>query len=209
MVSNLNINFGATTESNLGTDDPEPNQPPVANNDSVSTEINTAKEISPLANDTDPENDSLTITAYTQPASGSITQSETKLTYSPNTDFTGTDTFDYTISDGESTDTATVTITVTNDPIETYTITASVKSSGGGSYPEFVQPTSYDTVYMTGDKVTFEGNAYESVIDYNAWSPTTYARGWQSIENSGGVAGGTISPSGSVSVEEGENKPLQ
>ncbi len=206
LSTNLNIDFGKVTETNLGSDDPEENESPVANDDSVTTVVNTAKEISPLDNDTDPENDTLSIISFTEPTRGTITQDGSVLTYTPNTDITGTDSFEYTVSDGNSTDTGTVTITISDVVTVTHTITSSVISSGGGNYPEFVQPTSYDTTYMTGDKITYEGNAYESLLDYNAWSPTDYAQGWKSIENSGGVAGGTISPNGSTSVEEGENQ---
>lgn len=35
--------------------------------------------------------------------------------------------------------------------------------------------------YMIGDKVTFNGNVYESVIDNNVWSPTDYPAGWQLV----------------------------
>lgn len=36
--------------------------------------------------------------------------------------------------------------------------------------------------YMTGDRVTFEGHIYESLIDNNLWSPADYPAGWQLIE---------------------------
>ena len=46
--------------------------------------------------------------------------------------------------------------------------------------PEWQQPDSTNA-YMTGDKVTFEGKTYESLIDNNIWSPTDYPAGWQEI----------------------------
>lgn len=36
--------------------------------------------------------------------------------------------------------------------------------------------------YMTGDKVIFNEEIWESVIDNNIWSPTTYPAGWQKVE---------------------------
>ena len=70
-----------------------------------------------LANDTDPDTGAtLTITAVTQPTNGTvvITGGGTGLTYTPNANFAGTDTFTYTITDGAfGTDTATVSVTVT------------------------------------------------------------------------------------------------
>lgn len=46
-------------------------------------------------------------------------------------------------------------------------------------YPLWVQPTGVQDAYMTGDKVTFEGKRYTSVIDNNTWSPTDYPQGWK------------------------------
>lgn len=46
-------------------------------------------------------------------------------------------------------------------------------------WPEWVQPTGVQDAYMTGDKVTFEGNHYISLMDYNTYSPTSYPQGWQ------------------------------
>jgi len=47
---------------------------------------------------------------------------------------------------------------------------------------DFVQPTGAQDAYQTGDCVIFEGSTYESLIDDNVWSPTTYPAGWQLIE---------------------------
>lgn len=46
-------------------------------------------------------------------------------------------------------------------------------------WTEFVQPISAETAYMTGDKVTFEGKHYVSLIDYNTYSPAAYPAGWE------------------------------
>jgi hypothetical protein len=48
-------------------------------------------------------------------------------------------------------------------------------------YPLWVQPTGVQDAYMTGDKVTFEGKRYTSVIDNNTWSPTDYPQGWKEV----------------------------
>ena len=48
-------------------------------------------------------------------------------------------------------------------------------------FPEWVQPTGQHDAYMTGDKVTFNGTHYESVIDYNTWSPGAYPAGWKEV----------------------------
>jgi len=46
--------------------------------------------------------------------------------------------------------------------------------------PDWVQPTA-DNPYMIGDKVRFNGEIYESIIDNNVWSPADYPQGWQKL----------------------------
>ena len=50
----------------------------------------------------------------------------------------------------------------------------------GETINEWVQPDSTNP-YMTGDKVTFNGKTYESVINNNVWSPSAYPAGWKEI----------------------------
>lgn len=45
-------------------------------------------------------------------------------------------------------------------------------------WPEWVRPTGAQDAYMAGDKVTFEGKRYISIIDSNTWSPSEYPQGW-------------------------------
>ena len=68
-----------------------------------------------LANDTDPNGDTLTVTGKTNGAHGTVSCTTAGVcTYTPAADYHGPDTFTYTISDGNGgTDTATVTVTVT------------------------------------------------------------------------------------------------
>lgn len=51
----------------------------------------------------------------------------------------------------------------------------------GDIIPEWKQPTGAHDAYNTGDKVTFEGNVYESNIDGNTYSPTAYPAGWDLV----------------------------
>lgn len=46
-------------------------------------------------------------------------------------------------------------------------------------WPEFVQPTGAHDAYMIGDKVTFNGQHYTSIIDNNVYSPAAYPAGWR------------------------------
>ncbi|EPO6951216.1 tandem-95 repeat protein, partial [Vibrio harveyi] len=89
------------------------NDAPVAVNDAVSTDEDTAVTIDVLANDSDPENDTLTITAASVPAEqGTVAIVDGKLVFTPAENFNGDATISYTVSDGELTDDATVAVTV-------------------------------------------------------------------------------------------------
>jgi VCBS repeat-containing protein len=93
-----------------------PSSAPIAGNDTAAgNEDGVVVTGNVLANDTDPDGalTSSSITAWTQAANGSVTyNSDGTFTYTPGTDFSGVDTFTYTISDGSKTATATVSVTV-------------------------------------------------------------------------------------------------
>jgi large repetitive protein len=90
------------------------NQAPVANNDSLTTNEDTAGNVNVLANDTDANNDTLTVTGNTNPSHGTVSRSGGTFTYNPANNYNGSDSFNYTISDGKGgTATATVNISVT------------------------------------------------------------------------------------------------
>lgn len=50
-----------------------------------------------------------------------------------------------------------------------------------GEAPEWAQPSGATDAYNTGDRVTFDGAVFESVIDSNVWSPAAYPNGWKEI----------------------------
>ncbi len=90
---------------------------PVATNDAFATEINTPKTYDVLGNDDDADGDSLIISTHSTPAHGSVTIVSNKIVYTPVTNYAGTDSFEYTISDNHGhTATATVNITIA-DPV--------------------------------------------------------------------------------------------
>ena len=91
------------------------NDPPVAQNDSATTNSGMAVTINVQANDSDVEGGALTTSLVTTPASGvAVVNGGGTVTYTPNAGFSGTDSFTYRVSDGAlSSNTATVTITVT------------------------------------------------------------------------------------------------
>ena len=50
-----------------------------------------------------------------------------------------------------------------------------------GVIPDWVQPTGAHDAYNIGDKVKFNGNTYESLINSNTYSPTDYPAGWKKL----------------------------
>ncbi len=94
------------------------NDAPTAVDDTVTTNEDTAiAAISVLANDTDPDGDTLTIDDFTQPTHGTAgSNGDGTLTYTPDLNYKGTDSFTYTISDGNS-GTATAAVNITINPI--------------------------------------------------------------------------------------------
>ena len=99
------------------------NQPPVANNDSGYTATqNTALSIAAaalLANDTDADGGTLTITGATSAVNGTVSfNSQTNtVTFTPTTGYAGSASFSYAIADGQGgTATATVSLTVNAAP---------------------------------------------------------------------------------------------
>ena len=65
-------------------------------------------------------------------------------------------------------------------PIAAPSLWAKVLIPDANVIPEWEQPDSTNA-YQIGDRVTFEGEVYESVIANNVWSPATYPAGWQKI----------------------------
>ncbi len=80
-----------------------------------------------LANDSDPDNDSLTVTGNTQPSHGSVTvNANGSFTYTPTANYNGPDSFNNTVSDGKG-GTATGTVNITVNPVnDTPTITPNI-----------------------------------------------------------------------------------
>lgn len=88
------------------------NQSPVARDDSAQTTESTEAVIAVLANDFDPDGDSLAVTSVTQAAHGTVRiNSNGTVSYVPERRFNGSDSFSYQISDGTAKAAAVVTVT--------------------------------------------------------------------------------------------------
>ncbi len=93
------------------------NTAPTALDDVASTPRGQAVSIDVLANDSDPDGDALSITTLGQPANGSVSLVAGKVNYTPAAGFSGADSFNYTISDGQGhSASANVQVTVTASP---------------------------------------------------------------------------------------------
>ena len=96
---------------------PQPNQAPRATDDAAVTDEDQAITLDVLANDTDPDLNPLTVSAVGPGAFGTVSINENgTVTYTPDGDAHGTDTFTYTLSDGKG-GFSTAIVSVTVNPI--------------------------------------------------------------------------------------------
>jgi hypothetical protein len=106
-------------------------------NDAYTVTEDSNNNLNVLANDTDPDGDPLTITAVSTPANGTATISGggNRIQYQPALNYTGPDSFTYTISDGTNTADATVSITVStvNDPPDAVNDTPTVEEGSSAN----------------------------------------------------------------------------
>lgn len=164
------------------------NSAPDSVDDATTTNENTPVMIGVLANDTDPDGDTLTISSFTQGASGSVTNNgDGTLTYTPNAGFSGADSFSYSIGDGHGgADSATVNVTVnrissppdavddaaTTDEDKTATIDARANDSNGNcgavSVSNFTQGAHGSVVFFNGSFF------YAPATNFNGTDSFTY-----------------------------------
>ena len=117
-IVHVNAEFaGATTDHDPAVARLTTNVAPVANAQSVSTAEEQPLSITLTSTDTD--TDTLSYTVATQPANGILSGTAPNVTYTPATNFAGSDTFTFKTNDGTvDSNVATISITVTevNDP---------------------------------------------------------------------------------------------
>ncbi|MCJ8274406.1 MAG: Ig-like domain-containing protein, partial [Psychrosphaera sp.] len=104
------------------------NSPPVANNDSVTTNEDNSLSINVLSNDSDADNDPLSVIGATATLGSVFIAANNNLNYQPPENFFGTDTINYSIADSlgqTSSATVTVTVVAVNDSPVAFADTAS------------------------------------------------------------------------------------
>lgn len=124
--------------------DDDENTAPRTGLDTVTTDEETQVDIDVLANDSDPDGDSLTLVSAVA-SSGEVSINAGLISYTPDTDFFGADIITYTIDDGNGgTATGIVDVTVTNvDDV----------------------PIAADTVLFTGEEVPVSFDLDELITD--------------------------------------------
>jgi len=154
------------------------NDPPVANGDATTTQEDTpVGTIDVLANDTDIDNDTLTVTAVSQGTNGSvIINPDSTLSYRPHANFYGSDVFTYTISDDKGlTDTTRVNVTVnmvndapviTSAPVTTATVGALYTYDVNATDPDVADTLAYSLTTKPADMTL---NSTTGLIQ---WKPT-------------------------------------
>ena len=157
----------------------ERNDGPIAGNDTATVAEGTAVSIAAstlLANDSDPNDDTLTITAVSDAASGSVVLSEDgeTLTYTHNGLETTTGGFTYTVSDGSVTDTATVVITVTpvNDPPETPSLSDQAATEDESFHYTFATVSDPEGDGITYEATLADGSALPGWLSFDAATRT-------------------------------------
>jgi Ca2+-binding RTX toxin-like protein len=111
---------GGTDTATVTVDVTPVNDAPDAMDDDGTTTEDTPVTIDVLGNDSDVDGDMLSVVDLGDPANGTVTDNgDGTVDYTPDAGFTGTDTFTYTVSDGNGgTDVAEVTVTVEAAPNE-------------------------------------------------------------------------------------------
>lgn len=184
------------------------NDPPDAQNDSAATDENTALNVNVLANDTDPDGDALTVSDASDPAHGTATPDpDGTIRYAPDPGYSGSDSFSYTVSDGEGgADTATVNVTVrdTTAPAAPAALDLVASSDTGASNTDNVTNNVRPTISgnaEAGSKVSvYDGARLLGTVTANAtsgaWSfvpPTALANGVHPIKATATDAAGNVS----------------
>ncbi|MGE2832750.1 Ig-like domain-containing protein [Mycobacterium sp. SMC-4] len=169
------------------------NDAPVATGDTVTTTQNTTVIVDVRTNDTDVDNPkaNLKATVRTQPKNGTVAlNADGTFTYTPKLDFTGTDSFTYTVSDGTATSNiATVSITVV-DNIAPRAVNVQTTNSG-----------SLSGIMDRGDTITY---TFSEPID-----PTSILAGWDGTTTEVVVrASGDVGSNDIVQVYDASNDSL-
>jgi PKD repeat protein len=146
-----------TAQHTVNAPAPPPNQTPTANPDQAVTTEDTPVRIDVLANDVDPDRDSLTARVVSGPASGTAAvDAGGTITYTPTANFSGTDSLTYTATDpsgASSTATVTITVNPVNDA-PSFQIGAKKVSADPSDGPQTIESLATDISAGPGEMQT-------------------------------------------------------
>ena len=109
----VNVELLRFADIDIDPANPTVNSDPLAQNDAATVDEDSSVVINALANDSDLDGDSLTVTTASAANGSAVINIDGTVTYTPNADFNGQDTISYEISDGQGgTATAEVSVTV-------------------------------------------------------------------------------------------------
>ena len=174
------------------------NTPPVANSPTITTDEDVATNISVTALATDADGDALTFARFdavsVQGGSVTVDSTNTVLTYTPEANFNGTDSFTYSVTDGvDSSNTATITIVV--NPVNDAPVCADVSLNVDTNTPLIINVVNQllstctdaenDTITLEsitqptqpGSMVSFDGSntlTYTPATDFSGQDSFTY-----------------------------------
>src|SRR5436190_1386227 len=194
------------------------NDAPVAQN--LSRTTNEEVPVSVTLSATDPEGSALTWQIVSPPTNGVLSGVAPNLTYTPNPNFFGTDTFTYTAKDSSNKVSNTATVTITVNPVNdapSFSCGPSViadSSLGAASFPGWATGMSPGPANESSQTLTFEVTANSNPGLFTAgpavsangtltFTPVAGATGTANItlrvRDSGGTANGGVDVSGTCS----------
>ena len=145
------------------------NEPPVADNQSVSVDEDGSVDITLTGSD--PDGDELNYTVTSGPSNGSLSGDAPNVSYSPNNNYNGDDSFTFSVSDGEYSDDAAVSITVNavndapsitgGDDLSTPEATALTITLGDLSVEDIDNnyPDGFTLTVLDGDNYSLQGGS--------------------------------------------------
>jgi outer membrane protein OmpA-like peptidoglycan-associated protein len=182
------------------------NHPPVAQDDVATVERDsTGNAITVLANDSDPDGDTIEVTAVTPPAHGAAISGTNGVEYTPAAGYLGDDSFTYTIGDGRggsATATVHVTVVTPNHPPVAGPLSVRVLKGGSIDIPVLQVASDPDGDPLTVISVTHTGPLPDNTVSIKPDFTVHYQsiHGWFGqdyfeytvSDGKGGTATGTI-----------------
>ena len=200
--------------------------PTIAADSSTIVEDSKNQQVDVLANDSDADSDTLSVASVTQGENGTVTLSSGSVFYTPNANFTGTDGFTYTATDGNGgLSSARVAMTVTavdDDPTPVNDTLDSVEAGSGQIQIDLISNDSdvdgdtisitavgaalYGTVTYSAGTIYYQpGSSVQSdIFTYTLSDGTNEATGYASVD----IVAANNAPTGAVTITGG-TQPYQ